>query len=96
MVTLNLTSTSSLSLAGGVTASADIVVASTAAAAAAGTGTVVGKYSNGLTGALVVGLAVNAVQTTPFTFALPAGWFFAVRQTAGTVTVVSAFDQTVG
>lgn len=31
------------------------------------------------------------------TFILPAGWYFAVRQTAGSgLTIVSAFDQTLG
>jgi hypothetical protein len=92
LVNINLTSTSSLSLSVGSTASADIVIGSTSAVAS-GTGTVVGKYSNGLTGTLVVGLAINAVQTTPISFLLPAGWYFAVRQTTGTVSVVSAFDQ---
>lgn len=95
MVTINLTSTSSLTLTAGVTASADIVIGSTAAVAS-GTGSVVGKYANGLTGALVVGLAINAIQSGPVTIPLPTGWYYAVRQTAGSVTIVSAFDQAVG
>lgn len=95
IVSVNLASTSSLTLSGGTTASADIVIGSTNAVAS-GTGTTIGKYSNGLTGTLVVGLAINAAQTTPCTFALPIGWFFAIRQTAGTITITSAFDQAVG
>lgn len=38
-------------------------------------------------------------ETTPRNqrvYALPAGWFFAVRVTSGNVTITSAFDQAVG
>lgn len=95
MVTINLTSTANLSLSGGTTNSADVVIGATNAVAS-GTGTTVGKYSNASTGTLTIGLNTNAIAAQPTTFGLPAGWFFAVRQTSGTVTVTSAFDQTVG
>ena len=95
IVTLNLTSIASLTLTAGTTPTANIVIGATTAVAT-GTGTIVGKYANGLTGALVVGLAINSTTTVPFSFALPTGWYFAVVQTAATVSIVSAFDQSVG
>lgn len=94
-VTLNLSSTASLSLAVGTTNTADILIGSTTAVAT-GTGTVIAKYSNSLTGTLVVGLALNTASASPIMFALPIGWYFAIRQTGGTVTITSAYDQAVG
>lgn len=95
LVTVNLTSTASLSLSGGTTNTADIVIGSTNGVAG-GTGTAIGKYANTNTGALTIGLALSTVSAVSYTVALPAGWYFAVRQTAGTVAVTSAFDQSVG
>lgn len=95
IVTVNLSSSAGLSLAVGTTNTADIVIGATSAVAA-GTGTVVGKYANSLTGTLVIGLAINTASAAPVVFALPIGWFFAIRQTAGTVSITSAFDQAVG
>lgn len=95
LIMVSLTSTSGLTLGGGTTASANIIIGATSAVAS-GTGTVLGSYSNGLTGALVVGLAINAIQTTPITIPLPTGYFFALIITAGTPAVVSAFDQSIG
>jgi len=95
MVTVNVTSTANFSLAGGSTNSADILIGSTNGVAS-GTGTVVGKYSNSVTGTIAVGLNMNSIYTGQYVLALPAGWFFAVRQTSGTVSIASAFDQAVG
>lgn len=95
-VTINLTSTAALTLGGGSVFEADIVIGASAAVAS-GTGTVIGKYKNSLTGSLVVGVAINNAQTTMHKFTLPAGWYFAIRQITGTgISVVSAFDQTLG
>lgn len=94
-VTLNLTSTASLTLTAGATNTAQVVIGSTNAVAS-GTGTVIGQYSNSLTGTLVVGLAINTAAQTPITFALPVGWFFAIRPTSGNVTISSAYDQSLG
>lgn len=94
-VVANLTSTATLSLSGGTTNTADIVIGSTNAVAS-GTGTTIGKYANTNTGALTIGLNLSTVSAVGYSFALPAGWYFAVRQTAGTVTVTSAFDQSLG
>jgi hypothetical protein len=101
IVTLNLTSTASLSLTGGQTHTADVLIGPTATSVAppagtAVTGTAVAKYSNSNTGAIAVGLALATIAGQSATIALPAGWYFAVRVTSGTVTIMSAFDQAVG
>lgn len=95
VVAVNLTSTATLSLTGGTTNTATVVVGSTSAVAS-GTGTVICNYNNASTGTLTIGLALNQVAASTCTFALPTGWFFAIRQTAGTVAITSGFDQSVG
>ena len=95
IVTINLNSTASLSLTAGTTNTANIVIGSTSAVAS-GTGTVVATYANSLTGTLVVGLAINTQSAYTASFALPSGWYFALIQTGGTVSITSAFDQQVG
>ncbi len=92
IVTVNLNSTAGLTIGGGTTNTADVVIGATSAVAS-GTGTIIGRYANTLTGTLIVGLAVNTTSGASVTFALPAGWFFAIRQTAGTISITSAFDQ---
>lgn len=95
IVTINLTSTANFSLTGGTTNTADVLIGSTNGVAS-GTGTIMGKYANSVTGTIAVGLNMNSQAANTYTLALPAGWYFAVRQTAGTVTITSAFDQSVG
>lgn len=95
VVTINISSTATLSLSGGTTNTADVVVGSTNAVAG-GTGTAICKYVNTNTGTLTVGLNVSTVSASTCTFALPVGGYFAIRQTAGTVTISSAFDASVG
>lgn len=95
VVTINLTSTATISLGGGATNTADVVIGSTNAVAG-GTGTAIGKYANSNTGTLTIGLNISTVAANPTTFVLPAGWFFAIRQTAGTVAITSAYDQAIG
>lgn len=94
-VTVNLTSSAALTLGGGQTHTADVLVGPTSAVAS-GTGTIVGRYRNSSTGTVVVGIAMNTDSGVQFTFELPVGYFYAVRQTAGTVTITSAFDQSIG
>lgn len=100
IVTLNLTSTASLTLTGGQTHTADVLIGPTALSVApttgAPTGTAIAKYANSNTGGLTVGLAMSTIAGQSATIALPASWFFAVRVTSGTVTITSAFDQAVG
>lgn len=95
LVTVDLTSTAVINLSGGQTHSADIIIGSTNAVAS-GTGTVVGRYSNASTGTVVVGLSMSTTEANTVSFVLPIGWYFAVRQTSGTVTITSAFDQSLG
>lgn len=95
VVAVNLTSTATLSLTGGTTNTATVVIGSTNAVAS-GTGTVICNYNNASTGTLTIGLALSQVAASTCMFALPTGWYFAVRQIAGTVTITSGFDQAVG
>jgi len=93
LVTLSITSTSSISLSGTSNNEGAIWIGSTNAVAS-GTGTRLAEYKNSLGGGLVVGLTITTAQTQPYSFVLPIGWYYAVRQTVGTgMTVVSAFDQ---
>lgn len=93
-VTINLTSTAALSLAVGATNTADIKIGPDNTVAT--TGTAIGKYSNSLTGTLIVGLGVSTASGQTIKLSLPAGWYFSIVGTGGTVSVVSCYDQTVG
>lgn len=95
VVTVNLTSSASFSLLGGQTNTADILVGSTSAVAS-GTGSIVGRYGNSSTAGVAVGIGVATIAGVQVTAFVPVGGYFAVRQTAGTVTITSAFDQAVG
>jgi len=93
LVTINLNSTATLSVSGGTTITGEVRIGPTNAVATGG-GTAVGLYKNSLTGTLTATLNFNTDSYNTISFALPAGWFFAVRQTAGTtLSIVSAFDQ---
>lgn len=94
LVTVNLSSTASLSLTTGTTNSANVYIGSTNAVAT-GSGTAVGTYTNSLTGTLVVGLNINTNSVQTISFALPANWFFAIVQNSGSVSINSAFDQSI-
>lgn len=95
VVTVNLASSAALTLSGGTTNTAAVYIGSTTGVNV-GTGTAVGAYNNSLTGSLVLGVSLSLGATQTVTFALPAGWYFAVVQSAGTVSVASAFDQSIG
>ena len=96
LVTVTLQSQSSISLAGASNNEGAIMLGATSAVAA-GTGTALAAYKNNLGGGLVVGLNLNSTQANTYTVPVPANWYFAVRQTAGTgLQVVSVFDQLVG
>jgi hypothetical protein len=90
---INITSTSTISLSGASNNVGGVWIGSTSAVAS-GTGTKVCEYDNSLSGGLVVGLTLGTKQTVACTVALPANWYLAVRQTAGSgMSVSSAFDQ---
>lgn len=98
LLTVTLTSTASITLTAGTTNTADVVIGTTSGIATSG-GTRIAQYSNSLTGSLVVGANINTASNSTYTISMPAGGFFAMRQTAGTggaVTVVnSSVEQTV-
>lgn len=92
VISITLTSTATLNIGGGQTHSAEVAIGSTNGVATSG-GSVMGAYSNALTGTVVIGVGINSVQTITYAVMLPANWFFAVRQTAGSVTIARAFEQ---
>lgn len=94
-ITINLTSTAAISLSGGTTNSASVVIGSTNGVAG-GTGTSICLYSNSNTGALTIGLNLSTVAASTCKFDLPVGWFWTIRQTAGTIAITSAYDQAIG
>lgn len=95
IVNINLTSTANLSLTGGTTNTATVYLGSTNAVAS-GTGTAICSYSNASTGTLTIGLNTNAVAASTCSFLVPAGWFWAARNSSGTVAITSTFDQALG
>jgi hypothetical protein len=58
-------------------------------------GTVVAQWTNGNTGTLVVGVALNQIVGAPGDIKLPIGWYFILCPVSGTFTI-SAVDQTAG
>ena len=101
LVTINLTSTASISLVNQTQASqkAGVWAAANATDVLAGTGTAtqLGNYENTQGGTLVVTLVLTQVVPQQAQLMLPVGWYFAVKQTVGTSLVISsAFDQSVG
>lgn len=95
IVTINLTSTANFSLSGGTTNTADVLIGATNGVAG-GTGTIICKYANSITGTIAIGLNMNSQAAYTCTANVPIGWYWAIRQTGGTVTITSAFDQSVG
>lgn len=92
-ITITLQAQSSVSLSGASNNEGAVTIGSTSGVAA-GTGTNIATYKNNLGGTLVIGLNLNSQQANTYSVLLPAGWYFAVRQTAGSgLQVVSAFDQ---
>lgn len=94
IININLNSVAVLTLGGGTTNTADIVIGATAAVAG-GTGTIIGKYRNTLTGTVIIGVGLNSDASSQIQFLLPIGWYWAIRLTAGTVSIVSTFEQAV-
>jgi len=93
VITITLQAQSSISLSGAANNEGAITVGATNAVAT-GSGTNIATYKNNLGGSLVVGLNLNSLQANTYTITLPAGWWFAVRQTSGSgLQVVSAFEQ---
>lgn len=95
IITLNLISAPSITLGGGTTNIGEVRIGTNNSVSSGG-GTAVGAYRSSLTGTLVLGVAITMDSVNTITFALPAGWYFAVRQTTGSgLAVTSAFDQSI-
>jgi hypothetical protein len=93
IITVTLQAQSSVSISGASNNEGAITIGA-ANTVAAGTGATVATYKNNLSGSFVAGLNINNLQASTYTINLPAGWWFAVRQTSGTgLQVVSAFEQ---
>ncbi|MBA1249853.1 hypothetical protein [Pseudomonas luteola] len=93
VIAITLQAQSSISLSGAANNEGAITIGATNAVAT-GAGTNIATYKNNLGGGLVVGLNLNSLQANTYTITLPAGWWFAVRQTSGSgLQVVSAFEQ---
>lgn len=95
IATINLQSTATISLSGGATNTGNALIGSTNGVAT-GTGSILCVHGNSNTGALTIGLNLSTIATTQCTMPVPTGWYFSVRQIAGTVSILSAFDQSVG
>lgn len=93
IVTVSPSCSASLSLAGGTTCTLQARVGS--APLSCSSGTVVATWTNGNTGALTVGLALNQVVGAPYGINLPTGASFILCPTSGTFTVTAA-EQSAG
>lgn len=94
-IMINLVSSATLNLSGGTTNVGNLVVGATTGVTG-GTGAILCIHKNQNTGTLTIGLALTQVIETSCSVDLPAGWYFAIRQISGTVTIDSAFDQSLG
>lgn len=93
VISVTLGSTASLTISGGTANTADCVIGTTSGIGTSG-GTTWAKYRSTLSGTLVVGVTVNTDGYQTFDFKMPAGAYAAIRQTGGTVSIVSATEQT--
>ena len=95
IVTINIQSTAAISLSGGQTNTGNALIGTTTGVAT-GTGTILCVHGNSNTGTLTIGLNLSTIATTQCTLPVPIGQYFAVRQISGTITILSAFDQSMG
>lgn len=93
VITISPSCSASLTLAGGSTCSLQLRVGTSPVTCS--TGTVVATWTNGNTGALTVGLALNQVVGSPYALNLPTGAAFVLCPVSGTFTI-SAAEQSAG
>jgi hypothetical protein len=92
---LESTSTSTL-LASTMSNEASIYIDSTNGVATTG-GTKVGTYKNDVANTLALGLTTTQKIAQSISFVLPVGWYYAIRQTAGTgISVTDKCEATIG
>lgn len=93
-ITLTIECTSTQSLAAGETNTGEVRCGPNASVASGG-GTVVGQYKNAVGGSLSLG-NLNITNMNTISILLPAGHYFAIRQTAGSgMQVALTADQAV-
>jgi len=87
--------TASISLTGGSTCTIQARLGGSTLSCT--TGTVVATWTNGNTGTLTVGLALNQIIGAPGSINVPIGGYFILCQTSGTgATITTAVDQSAG
>jgi hypothetical protein len=92
VVTLTVTCPLTLSILAGATCAGEVRIGSNNTVATGG-GTNIAPINRNASG--IIGLSTNDNETKTIT--VPAGWFFAIRQTTGTgMTIVAVFDQSAG
>lgn len=95
VVSLSPQCTASISLAGGSTCTIQARVGTNSLTCSSGS--VVATWTNGNTGTLTIGLALNQIIGAPGNVNLPIGGYFTLCQTAGTgATITTAVDQSAG
>lgn len=95
IATISPLCTASISLSGGATCTIQARIG--ASSLTCSNGAVAATWTNGNTGTLTIGLALNQIIGAPASINIPIGGYFILCQTSGTgATVVSAVDQSAG
>lgn len=97
LMILTFSAPAALTVSGGTSIQGEVRSGPLASVATGASGWVVAPYRRTLAGALVVGVNISTDDYETKTFFLPAGHYFAVRQTGGTgMAVVTATEQPMG
>lgn len=94
IVTVSPQCTAAMTITGGATCTLQARIGTTGVTCS--TGTVVATWTNGNTGTLTVGLALNQTMGAPGGINLPAGAYAILCATSGTFSINSAVDQSAG
>lgn len=94
IVTISPQCTAAMTISGGSTCTMQARVGTSGLTCSSGT--VVAQWTNGNTGTLTIGLALNQTVGSPGSINLPIGGFGILCATSGTFTVPAAVDQSAG
>lgn len=94
VITVSPQCTAALSLTGGATCTMQARINTSTATCS--NGVVVAQWTNGNTGTLTIGLALNQVMGAPASLQLPIGSYFILCPTSGTFTINNITDQSAG
>lgn len=92
MITVNLESIATVNNGGASDHHAEIYIGNDNTVGTAG-GMMMGRYRNRLAGTSPGSISMTHRTAHSYLVALPKGWYMAIRQLAGTVTIVSVYDQ---